>query len=427
MRARVVFMILASSLAFSCSENASEIGIDFFDEGELEVVYVDTLSLRASTVLVDSLVTGASTRLIAGYHEDADLGVITVKSYFQVVPPAIGELNNQLRYSRMTLVMNYDKYSYYDTTGNTTLYVHRLTEELQNTKLYTSSSFQYSPTPLGQLTFSPRPKRTENAFIEVPLSNTLGNEFFNLILDKSNTVTIQENFLTYFKGIVVVPSTNVSGPMLGFTTSPTLKVYYYDESVTPIVEKSFDFPGGQTIRFVGTKIDRSGTLLSSLSAQNPSINSNLTDNRVYMQAMYGVRTRIEIPYLKNLLLDNSKILLSDAILELTPVRGSFQQNETLPASTSAYIYSANSELYSSIESTKANLVEDIELGRDTQYKADVSDFIRQQLNFTATSRNSLVFNIPEATLGTTVNRIYLNGTAGSSRMKLRLRYVVLKD
>lgn len=426
MRARVVFMILVASLAFSCSENASEIGIDFFDEGELEVVYVDTLSLRASTVLVDSLVTSTPTRLIVGYHEDTDLGKITVKSYFQVVPPTIGELNNQLRYSRMTLVMNYDKYSYYDTTGNTTLLVHRLTEELQNTKLYTNTAFQYNTTPLGQLTFSPRPNRTENPFIEIPLSNTLGNEFFDLILNKSNTITIQESFLTYFKGLVVVPSTNVSGPMLGFTTTPTLKVYYYDESVTPVVEKSFDFTTGQ-IRFVGTYIDRSGTPLSSLSAQNPVVNSSLTNDRVYMQAMYGVRTRIEIPYLKNLLLDNSKILLSDAILELTPVRGSFQKNETLPVSASAYIYSVNSELYSPVESTKATLTEDVELGRNTQYRSDISDFIRQQLNFTATSRNNLVFNIPETTLGTTVNRIYLNGTTGNGRMKLRLRYVVLKD
>lgn len=427
MRARVVFMILASSLAFSCSENASEIGIDFFDDGELEVVYVDTLTLRASTVLVDSLVTSAPTRLIAGYHEDEDLGVLTVKSYFQIVPPTIGELDDQIRYSRITLTLNYDKYSYYDTTGNTTLFVHRVTEELSNTDLYTNSSFDYDPTPLGQFTFSPRPTKTEDAYVEVPLSNTLGNEFFDLIINKSNSITSQTDFLNYFKGLVIVPSTSVSGPMLGFTTSSTLKVYYYDESVTPIVEKSFDFTTGENFRSVQANVDRSATALSGLNSENPSILSELTNNRVYMQGMYGVRTRIEIPYLKDLLLSNYKILLSDAVLQLTPVRGSFEKNTVLPASANAYVYYPNSELYSATRSTEATLVEDYDLGLDTKYQSDISGFVRDQLNYAAASRNNLVFSVSEQTLGTSVNRIYLNGTTGNNRIKLLLRYVVLKD
>lgn len=426
MRARAVFLFLISSLAFSCSENASEIGIDFFEEGELEVVYVDTLTLRASTVLVDSLVTSAPTRLIAGYHEDSDLGTVTVKSYLQVVPPTNRELSDQVRYSRTTLLLNYDKYSYYDTTNNTTLFIHQMTEALEYTELYTNTSFDYNPTPIGQLTFAPRPNRTETA-LEIPISDALGSELFELTRTSSNTITNRETFMTYFKGLVIVPSTNVSGPMLGFSTTLTLKVYYFDESVTPIEEKSIDFNLGDGLRTIETDIDRSGTDLSGLNAENNAIRSELTNNRVYMQAMYGLRTRVEIPYLKDLLLDNSKILLSDAILELTPVKGSYESNTTLPAFSSAFIYSPNSELYSAFESARANLVEDFELGRNTKYRADVSDFVREQLNFTSISNNSLVFNISEATLGTTLNRIYLNGTTGSDRLKLSLRYVVLKD
>src|SRR3954468_1735416 len=102
--------------AVSCSEEASEIGSNFFSSGSLNMSAVDTITAVVSTMKYDSMVTGDATRLLVGYQEDKDLGATTSLGYFQIgVDYAFSIDKLFTSYSRSELWLVHDGYSYYDT------------------------------------------------------------------------------------------------------------------------------------------------------------------------------------------------------------------------------------------------------------------------------------------------------------------------
>lgn len=68
----------------SCTKEPSEIGSNFFEGGSLILSEVDTITIKASTILFDSLATSDATRLLVGAHDDENLGFLSATSFFQV-------------------------------------------------------------------------------------------------------------------------------------------------------------------------------------------------------------------------------------------------------------------------------------------------------------------------------------------------------
>src|SRR5882762_11648891 len=86
MRGKIVlfFFFLLTGLS-ECTVSVSEIGADFFtNKSAFDISYLDSMTLKVSTVLRDSMVTSNTKRLLVGYQQDEKLGTITSQSIFQV-------------------------------------------------------------------------------------------------------------------------------------------------------------------------------------------------------------------------------------------------------------------------------------------------------------------------------------------------------
>lgn len=432
LRIRLMAILRVNLLCFllivvcSCNEN-SEIGVDFFEDGDLEVLYTDSLTLKVSTVTFDSLITSTPVRLLVGNHADSKLGTLTAKSFFQLTPEQTYSLDkDKTSYGRTVLKLTYDAYSYYDTLMSNTFSVHPVTETilLDEGYLYNNQSFAYSTTALGTVTFTPTPNRSDT--LDIPLLDSFGQELFELIKTEADQVSTSEKFLAYLKGLVIVPSGGQNGAIIGFS-SAQLVIYYSDNTTVPSTEDRLSFSIGSNISFNQVITDRSTTLLHELSTRSAGIESSKTDNTAYIQGGAGLGLRVEIPYVKDLLLRNSNIIISYAQLEMVPVQGSYNSNTALPATLGGYEVNLRNDFLTTTTTVSAQLYEDIDIGRNTRYAADVSTYIRQQLKNTQTSGNALLFVPVDNELRFSVTRACIGDQTSYYKMKLKIYYVDAKD
>src|SRR5688572_14999594 len=82
----VLFLSLISiGWLFSCKESESTIGFPELDN-KIQTVMIDTFTVRTSTVLLDSITTSGTNRILVGSYQDPVLGFISAASYFQIAP-----------------------------------------------------------------------------------------------------------------------------------------------------------------------------------------------------------------------------------------------------------------------------------------------------------------------------------------------------
>jgi hypothetical protein len=404
----------------SCTDAPSGIGSDFFHNGELNVIYVDTVTLEVSTVQFDSLITTNPSRFLIGTHNDTDLGKVSCVPFFQVTPAGELTLDEDFTsFTKAVLILSYDGYSFYDTTKQITIKVHRLSEEMETIEgnLYNTSSFSYDADPLGSLTFTPRPNHSDT--LEIPLSNDFGREIIRLAQESHEDVSSAAAFLEYFYGVAIVPAASEEGPVVGFSTTSEIRIYYIDKSKTPGEEKYLALSSGSNLRFNQLTTDKSLTNLSTLTQQRYHLRSSLTNKRAYVQSGAGLALRVGMPYLREILRENKNLIITDAILDLVPVKQIHDPNTPLPSSLLINAVNYRNLSYASYP-YQAQLIEDPYLGRDTHYSVNVKDFILQQLAIEEFNDNALLFTLNDTDFRSSVNRIYLGDQKSNYEMKLKI-------
>jgi hypothetical protein len=415
----VVFLVVVSGL-FSCNEDPSGIGSGFFQDGSVNMVTVDTITIHTSTVTFDSLVTSDATRLLIGSHSDDELGVVSSSTFFQIAPESSFLLDKAFTsYTRVELRLAYDGYSYYDTTSAITFNAHRITEELETDDLYfyNTSSFGYDPVPMGSISFTPRPNTGDT--LVMPISDDFGKEIVRLAQASAVEVMYTSEFVHYFQGLAVIPVAG-NGAIVGFSTAAELRVYYMDKSHTPGKEKYLKMvTTSELIRFNQVLCDRSGTALSGLVSQQEHFNSSRTDRRSYIQSGAGLGMRVEMPYLRDMLRENEDLTIVGAELEIAPARENSGRNAGLPRQLIMLAVNYKNEVLGSYEAA-AQLKEDVYLGRDTHYEVNVRDFVTQQLATAEFNQNALLFTFPDSTFRSSVTRLYAGDQLNEREMKLRI-------
>ena len=137
------------------------------------MVFLDTTTVKISTVLFDSLPTSGTDSVLVGHHADEMFGTITARFFFQVGLDSLDDYPDEDKadYQRISLVLPYGNYSYYDTTQIQTYYLYRVTEDMEyqdDRKLYNNDQFAYDTTKLiGSLSQYLRPHRNGDA-VEMP-------------------------------------------------------------------------------------------------------------------------------------------------------------------------------------------------------------------------------------------------------------------
>ncbi len=415
----------------ACNTDPSEIGANFFQSGSLDIINVDTMTLRVSTVQYDEVVTSLASRLLVGHHNDAKVGAVSCSSFIELSALIENTTYEELtpensKYLRTTLTLTYDGYSYYDTTESQTIRVHRVTEEIEpeenESYLYNNSNFLYDATALGELTFKPRPGTRDT--LEVPLSDALGETLMTWVWEGNEVLYTQNDFSNFIKGLVAIPSTNVNGSIIGFGTAPELRVYYTDNTVVPAEEKYLAFGVEQYFNKIFS--DRGLLALNDLQTLRYPLLSGKTDNEAYIQSSVGMALRVEIPYLKNILVDNKDLIITSATLQFSPIAKTYSDNTVLPSSLTMYqVDDTNDVLFQ--YALGPYLYEDIYLGRNTYYSVDIGEFLSSQLAIQEFNSNALLFRFADATFQSTVDRLCIGDGKNEYEMKLNINYAIIKE
>ncbi|WP_247236929.1 DUF4270 family protein [Telluribacter sp. SYSU D00476] len=295
--------------------------------------YTDTLTVRTSTVLADSVRTSNPDILLMGKYKDPLFGEITASSHFWVNTPATTavEFGTTARYDSLVLLMGYS-YTYGDTIPTQKLAVHRITEDLsRTTTYYNTSKVAYAATPLGEKTFLARPSTTGT--MRVRLSDNLGSELFTLLSTPANQTN--DKIHSVLKGLALVPGEDNTA-IIGIPGSNgVLLQLYYRSSPTDTVTKAYSLgahlnlnTGPYRAGFNRVIADRTGTPLEDIKPLQP-IPASATNGYTYVQDALGVMTRIEIPYL-NRLRANGPAAINRAQLTIRPDLSFNQPGITIP-------------------------------------------------------------------------------------------------
>jgi hypothetical protein len=425
------WIVIVSFFTLACNER-SEIGAIFFQETNLDLSFTDTVTLRVSTVMFDSIGTSSPSQLLVGYRSDPELGLVEAKSFFEV---GINSTSNTSYYldrittsfSKVSLILPYSGYSYYDTVGLQQLYVQLLNDRLDfpddSDQFYNTTHIDYQRAILGQRSFNPRPTRRDT--LEVPLSPVFGELLFEELTRNTTEFLKDDRFYDLVPGFVVSVNPMVSECFLGFSKQVALRLYYMDKAEVPTEEKYVDFSfADRGMLFNQINTDRSATTLEGLSTRKFSIDSRATNNLAFIQAGSVLGLRVEIPYLKQIVLENEDLVITDAILEIVPIRKSDEPNSRFPQALDISAVNHRNDVYAQFES-QANLFEDTYLGRSTSYRLDVLPFIRSQLAQEEFNENALLLTIPQAELSSSVTRLWVGNQQSEFEMKLKIYYLTI--
>jgi hypothetical protein len=417
-------VILATA---SCGVDSSEIGTDFFTDGVLDYSYSDTSSVKLSSITFEKIQTTSSSRLLLGTHVDEKLGRITASSFFQVAPASAIDLRGEdITYNYLALHLDYDQYSYYDTVSSLTVRAFRVMEKMEEEEdgnLYTSSLFSVANEPLGEITFLPRPHRSDS--IEIKLSDTLGKELFQKALTADDDLGSSSEFLKYFYGLGVITDTTTSSCLVGFSKTPQLRLYYTDRSSTPVTQKYVSFSASEGgITFSHIDVNRKQTNLNNLSSAEELLPSSDSDDESYLQAGGGVALRVDMPYLRELKLATN-FYLQQAVLEMFVVKKSYNGFTPLPTSLIVYKVNKNNEVYEQFANTPT-LIEDIDLKRDTRYTLDVTTFVKEQMELQTPNKNGLMFMM-SSDYAASVDRLYAAAKSSTYKTRLVLYYATVNN
>jgi hypothetical protein len=239
-----------------------------------------------------------------------------------------------------------------------------------------------------------------------------------------------DNWLAYFKGLTIQSGT-ASNAIIGFSTSvstPAMRLYYHYVDFTSISDhRDFAIFGYTVSQF--NHFEVTNPLFPLPANQKDKVPVKNTDNQSYIQGGTGIVTRLEIPYLKNLLLlhENLRILKAELILE--PVRNTYKTIQ-LPKRVGLYSSDKYNRFGSILLNVNTgsplvgNLVIDEEYQEGTRYTFDATSFIQSKIAEATDEIPALLVTISPNEIYTTADRLVLGSQINSdSKVILKLYYM----
>ena len=321
------FLVLALGTQ-SCKKKRTDIGNSLINqEDRLSSAGVDTFSLITYTELDDSIIarstSGNPRQMLLGNYNDPKFGMVTTSIYTQL---HLAQVNPPLDDGSIvidSLVLSLEYEGFYGDVGEQTFAVYRLTEDLHaDSTYYKSDELGHDGTNLIEVgsetqDLNPNAKivvgedTVYQLRIKLEITN-LGNDLLNEAQSGSATFSSNEEFVNYFKGIVIksisTPAVNDGGIAYFDVSDPDSKItMYYSDSTTE--SKEFEFKiNTDCVRYNYHKVDiQMPTDYSNLLAD-----STLGQNEFYSQS-FSSRAVIQIPGLDDI---PKTAVIHEAILEL---------------------------------------------------------------------------------------------------------------
>jgi hypothetical protein len=418
-----------------CTKVGSPIGANYINDN-LNVLYIDTLTLRTSTVLLDSIPTSATSVILSGGYQDPYFGQVNAVSYMEIGIPAINSVLPNAIFDSCIFVLKPNGYYYGDSTQLQEFSIYTLRQNIiANTitdRLYNVDSVPLNPVPLGQTSFLPSPGVSR--FINIRLNDSFGDTLTKLMSTKDLRIIDQVNFRNFLDGIAVVggPSnTGVMGFSIGSDSAAVIRLYIHYPGLTP-VEASIDFPvTNNAAQFNHITANRSGTPLSGLSATDVlGLASSSTNHETFVESGTGIATRISIPYIGGIQLLAQYGAIVRARLVVQPEQYTYKNNLFLPEELMLLDESNANTVIDTLTATggvrmNGALSIDYVHNLNTAYTYDVTSYVSALLNNPGKGIGTLLLITPYIFNATGVDRIVLGDQRQpNTTMKLEIYYIV---
>lgn len=302
-------------LATACTSTSSDIGVGLPSAQTNTGAYlVDTLTVRTSTVLRDSVVTSGAGYLLVGRTTDPLLGTLTAKGFCRLGLDAAFTPSGTFVYDSVALVLplltSPTAYRYGDTTRTQALVeVHRLRDPISATKPSFASprltKLNYdSTTVLNQGGRAPvRRARPNLSSLRLRLDDAFGRQL--LAAGQAGRLTTQDELDTYLPGLVLTPAATDNAALVLFSatsTSAALLLYYHDPTDAGTgLSSSFSVVAGGRYFYQVRADRRTGGVLGLPGAALQAVAASRTAQQTFVEGALGLQTKVEIPYLTNLL------------------------------------------------------------------------------------------------------------------------------
>jgi hypothetical protein len=425
---RRVLVLLLGVAFFSCQNDDFRIGSNLVDP-QTVVYYTDTLSVKISGVVIDSVATSGSNVPVvyAGEYYDPEIGRVSARSYFEFSRSADSETNRYAAFDSVALILNSTGSYYGDTLLNPAIKVHRLAEKIDygdQGALYSTSR----PLSLGDLLLDTTFKMIVGAKpeIELKLPDVFGQELFDGI--RFNDLEMNaDNFPETFPGLSISAGTGsncVYGFAMAGDTSAIIRIYYHI-STTYKEEKTMEFKvnyGKKFYRMEYAKLP----YLQFTSKDDPAPSSGAGNMGFIMSGGAPMYARLEFPYLNNFEPLAEILSIQNATLIIRPIRHSYDTVPLPPTLNLYYHDPTNQNQFGSalIERTASNQQQVMTGNLESNYpnyKFNITDFVSTQIGKYNYNKWALNLAIPESAQGSTLQRLvfgdrnYWYQTEGNSR------------
>lgn len=430
---RIVISLFLFLLILNSCKKADTVGMEVLpEEDRLQGEFTDTITIIAHTIREDSVLTDERVLHILGSHNDPIFGLTTASIYTQLVLESVDpDFGTNPVIDSVVLSLAYAGY-YADIMklgGEQSFSVHRVIQSISDS-LYSDDTREYHKLPLGTYSglIDTRDSVLINGINQPPqMRIKLDNSFGTELLNSASVMSSDSLFLQTFKGLYITPSTQNLLPGMGSLlyispSSPYTKMtmYYHNADTTALQE--FDFViRSSTERFTSFTHDYSTAV--DITAQ--LADSTLGSDKLYLQAMAGLKVKITFPYLNNLVTNGREIAINKAELILPVSSGTTAR---LSPPSRVMLVKKGSD-------GKDKFIDDIiyESGDffggyynspDKEFKFNFPRHFQSLLKDTASDKSLYLIAI---NAGSTANRCVLNGTGNANKpLKLRLTYTILE-
>jgi len=301
------------SLFLASCDAPKEIGADLFSV-EVGLNFTDTLRVNSSTVLMDSIQTGANNTLLVGSFTHPTLGTFESMAYTQVsnADSLLAKNGSILDSLKMHLVY---KNFQGDTNQLQTIQIFKLKDSLSLSKDYfaNTSSVSFNPSPVGSNTFRPNPIRSRASngdslkldTLQFHMSKALGAELLANYSDKKLAAG-GTAFRVSFPGLMMKSITGTKSALIGFSPAYSRMTLHWHNPNDPTkytLDYYFSLSSSMmaevNARFNEFKISKIGAL-ASLTKSGNAVSAANTGQISYVQSGSGLVTKLDFPTLMKL-------------------------------------------------------------------------------------------------------------------------------
>jgi hypothetical protein len=353
---RLLAVLALVVLAASCTNTASDIGVGLPDANvDTGAFLIDTLTVRSSTVLRDSVPSSNSPYLFVGQYTDPLVGKLTARSAFRLALPGGYAPDPTAVFDSITLVLKPNSYRYGDTTKTQALVeVHKLS---RNTPISTTKYSYTSPrlTPLGYDSthvdsllnrnhVAPRGRaRPSIRTLRLPLDGAFGRRL--LAMGKAGRLSTQDDLDAYLPGLVITSAAGDEGTIIGLDATAAdaaMNLYYHiPTDPTTVITSAFSLADGGR-HFFQVRANRSVAGIKNLPKASLSmVASALTGSQTVIQGALGLQTRLQFPYLLDLRQFGNNLTVTSAVVTASVPTATLTPYAPKPPALGVYYTDAN--------------------------------------------------------------------------------------